>query len=142
MSKASSTIEIPLRFTASQHLISEFKVNGIQGTFLVDTGASNSCIEKELCNKFQLQVQGETLPMTSAGNEKLSAEACQSIELKYENHLLSHLEFMLIDMRPINTALKEQGEATIDGILGADVLRPQNAIINYKNLNLILTCTP
>ena len=29
---------------------------------------------------------------------------------------------MLIDMQPINTAFKEQGESAIDGIIGADLL--------------------
>ena len=54
--------------------------------------------------------------------------------------LLSHLEFMR--HAPYQYSVERAREATIDGILGADVLRPQNAIINYKNLSLILTCTP
>ena len=48
--------------------------------------------------------------------------------MKIQSHIEAHRYAF------INAALKEQGEASIDGILGSDLLRAQNAIINYKNL--------
>ena len=46
---------------------------------------------------------------------------------------------MLIDMEAINTALEEQGESPIDGILGAELLAALSAVIDYKAKRLLLT---
>ena len=127
-----TSIEIPLRFSGSQHLLGDFELNGHPAVFLVDTGASNSCMEAQLAASFGLRPAGEPLPMTGAGNEKLQATASTKSELCYCQQLLARMEFMLIDMQSINSAFEEQGEARIDGILGADLLQPRAAVINYK----------
>lgn len=133
-----TSIEIPLRFSGSQHLLGDFELNGHPAIFLIDTGASNSCMDAQLALRFNLDPEGEPLPMTGAGNEKLHAIASKKSELHYRQQLLARLEFMLIDMQSINAAFEEQGEARIDGILGADLLLPQAAVINYKKKQLCL----
>ena len=132
------TIKIPLRYTGSHHLIADIDLNGHRGIFLIDTGASNSCLNIQLAAAFDLNPEGEPVPMTGAGNEKLEATASSKSELRYGQHLLAHLEFMLIDMDSINSAFEEQGEVRIDGILGADLLHTHAAIIDYKNRTLLL----
>ena len=89
-------------------------------------------MDAQLTEAFGLRPAGEPLPMTGAGNEKLEATASTKSELRYRQQLLARLEFMLIDMHSINSAFEEQGEARIDGILGADLLHPQAAVIDYK----------
>ena len=107
-------------FSGSQHLLGDFELNGHPAVFLIDTGASNSCMDAQLATKFGMRSAGEPLPMTGVGNEKLQATASTKSELRYHQQLLACLEFMLIDMQSINSAFEEQGEARIDGILGAD----------------------
>ena len=132
MFTSSNNIEILLRFSGSQHLLGDFELNGHPAVFLIDTGASNSCMDAQLATKFGMRSAGEPLPMTGAGNEKLQATASTKSELRYRQQLLARLEFMLIDMHSINSAFEEQGEAPIDGILGADLLHSQAAVIDYK----------
>ena len=131
-------IEIELRLTSSQHLLGDFEVNGQEGVFLIDTGASNSCVDERLANQFNLSIAGDPQPMTGAGNEKLSAQASKKSTLSYKSKVLTQLEFMLIDMQPINTAFKEQGESPIDGIIGADLLQQHNGVIDYAKRSLKL----
>ena len=46
--------EITLKLTKSNHIIIECKVNSINGKFIIDTGASNSCINYLSAEKFNL----------------------------------------------------------------------------------------
>lgn len=138
MIKSETTLSITLRFSASKHLLGRFTVNGHKGVFLIDTGASNSCMDIALAEQYDLAVEGEPLSVTGAGNEKLSAQASQKSHLGYQGQELFQVEFMLIDMEAINSALEEQGESPIDGILGADLLVALSAVIDYKEKRLLL----
>ena len=89
-------------------------------------------MDTQLAASFGLRPAGEPLPMTGAGNEKLQATASTKSKLYYHQQLLARMEFMLIDMQSINSAFEEQGEARIDGILGADLLHTKAAVIDYK----------
>ena len=71
MFKSATTISIPLRFSASKHLLGRFTVNGHKGVFLIDTGASNSCMEIDLAEQYELAIAGEPLSVTGAGNETM-----------------------------------------------------------------------
>ena len=112
MFTSSGNIEILLRFSGSQHLLGDFELNGHPAVFLIDTGASNSCMDAQLATKFGMRSAGEPLPMTGAGT-KNSTTASTKSELRYHQQLLACLEFMLIDMQSINSALnKEKPEST------------------------------
>ena len=126
-----SLIKIPLRFSKSQHLIGEFTLNGKAAVFLIDTGASNSCVDKTRADYFNLEAEGDNLPLQGAGQEKLFAQSSDKSSLCYFDKEIHHLSFMLIDMETINAALVEQEEEKIDGIIGADVLHKKKAIIDY-----------
>ena len=52
---------------------------------------------------------------------KIEAQASNKSSLSYKSQVLAQLEFMLIDMQPINTAFKEQGESAVLTVaIGAD----------------------
>lgn len=134
----SNTHVIPLRFTNSKHLICQLYLNGVKGNFLIDTGASNSCLDNKLTDKFSVLQEGEELPLTSAGNEKLNAMGSQKSNLGIANKSLASIAFMLIDMKTINAALIEQGDDKIEGIIGADFLHKKKARIDYDQSCLVL----
>ena len=48
------TYTIPLKFTNSKHLVCQLFLNGVEGNFLIDTGASNSCLDNTLTTKFSV----------------------------------------------------------------------------------------
>ncbi|MDB4113200.1 retroviral-like aspartic protease family protein [Flavobacteriaceae bacterium] len=132
------TYTIPLKFTNSKHLICQLFLNGVEGNFLIDTGASNSCLDNTLTTKFSVIQEGDELPLTSAGNEKLNAMGSQKSSLGIASKALASIPFMLIDMETINAALVEQGDEKIDGIIGADFLHKKKASIDYDQSCLVL----
>lgn len=132
------TYSIPLKFTNSKHLVCQLFLNGVEGNFLIDTGASNSCLDNTLTTKFSVIQEGDELPLTSAGNEKLNAMGSQKSSLGIASKALASIPFMLIDMETINAALVEQGDEKIDGIIGADFLHKKKASIDYDQSCLVL----
>ena len=131
-------INVPLRFLKSQHLIGAFLLNEKPAAFLIDTGASNSCVDKTRADHFNLEAEGDNLPLQGAGQEKLYAQSSRKSSLYYLDHEIDHLNFMLIDMETINAALAEQKEDNIDGIIGADILHKKKAVIDYDQCCLYL----
>ena len=135
---SANKIIIPLRFSKSQHLIGAFLLNEKPADFLIDTGASNSCVDKRRADHFNLEAECYNLPLQGAGQEKLYAQSSRKSSLSYLDHEIYHLNFMLIDMNTINTALSEQEEENIDGIIGADILHKKKAVIDYDQCCLYL----
>ena len=43
--KEKKYIKIPLKRIATNHLELKAKINGVKGRFILDTGASNSCVD-------------------------------------------------------------------------------------------------
>ena len=54
--KSEGYSSVKLIFLETKHYLIEAKVNGIDGTFILDTGASNSCICTSLEDKFKVQL--------------------------------------------------------------------------------------
>ena len=48
------TSSVKLVFLETKHYLIEAKVNGVKGRFILDTGASNSCICTSLEDKFKV----------------------------------------------------------------------------------------
>lgn len=133
--------KITLTPTPSQHLSCAIQVNGVEGIFIVDTGASNSCLDELNAEKFLIRPAGEPIEMSGAGKEKLQATSSEECQLAYKGQPIGSLSFMLIDMIAVNDSLDKMEVSPIDGILGADIFLEKKAIIDYDDLCLYLTKT-
>lgn len=133
--------KITLTPTPSQHLSCTIQVNGVEGIFIVDTGASNSCLDELNAEKFLIRPAGEPIEMSGAGKEKLQATSSEECQLAYKGQPIGSLSFMLIDMIAVNDSLDKMEVSPIDGILGADIFLEKKAIIDYNDLCLYLTKT-
>ena len=67
-------------------------------------------------------------------------EAILSKECKFKlgRFLMKKQKFVLLDLNHINSLLKSQNIKKIDGIIGAEFLKANKAVIDYDNLNLFL----
>lgn len=135
-------LEIPLLFTESQHLICSLYINAKKGTFLIDTGASNSCIDADRAAYFALIPEGDSLSITAASETQLAAQSSQESLLGTKGQTIMELSFMLISLQTVNDALQKQDCSPIDGIIGADVLHKKQAVIDYNLSLLILKVGP
>lgn len=130
--------KIKFKILKTQHLLIKAKVNAVPGLFILDTGASNSCLGFEAIKKFKLETQqSNTLAASASSNDMITKSSIgNSIQLStWKNKDFS---FVLFDLSSVNTALISFGVQPVDGIIGADVLLQGKAIIDYPNRYLYL----
>lgn len=135
--KKKGYISEKLIFLETKHYLIEAKVNGVNGSFILDTGASNSCICSSLENNFNI-ISKETIKKASSATSKISNTKISknnTIQIgKWENK--SNL--ITFDMSHINHALSEKKIGSVSGIIGADILKKSKAILDYKSNKLYL----
>ena len=114
------------------------KVNSINGRFIIDTGASNSCINYLLSKKFKLRFKKSNEKASSASNEINDIFYSKNNILEIDDLKKNNFEIILFDMSHINNSFKEKEIEEVDGIIGGDILNELNANINYKKKSLTL----
>ncbi len=129
---------IPFKITNTNHLVVKVKLNGKKGRFILDTGASNSCIGFETVPYFS----AETIPseVTASGAGSMGMKTAKSVgnSLRIAGWKHKNFDLVIFDLSPINQALKEHGAKKIKGILGADILIKAEAVIDYSKKRLYL----
>ena len=135
--KSEGYSSVKLIFLETKHYLIEAKVNGIKGRFILDTGASNSCICTSLEDKFKV--------ISKESKEKASSATSQMTHTKISKRNAiqigkweDKINLITFDMSHINTALSEKKINPIDGIIGADVLKKSKAVIDYESNKLHL----
>jgi hypothetical protein len=126
-----------LIFLETKHYLIEAKVNGIKGKFILDTGASNSCICTSLENKFKV-ISKENEKKASSANSEMTHTMISKSNAIHIGKWEDKINLITFDMSHINNALSEKKIDPIDGIIGADVLKKSKAILDYKTNRLYL----
>ena len=135
--KSKGYSSVKLIFLETKHYLIEAKVNGIDGTFILDTGASNSCICTSLEDKFKVISKESKEKASSATSQMTNTKISKNNTIqigKWEDKI----NLISFDMNHINNALSQKKVPPIDGILGADILKKSKAILDYKTNRLYL----
>ena len=135
--KSEGYSSIKLIFLETKHYLIEAKVNGIDGRFILDTGASNSCICTSLEDKFKV-ISKESKEKASSANSEMTHTKISKSNIIQIGKWEDKIKLITFDMSHINTAFSEKKVDPIDGILGADVLKKSKAILDYKTNRLYL----
>ena len=120
----------------TNHITCKIIINGVEGSFLIDSGASNSCVNIDRVRNFKLEKYKKSYSASGAGNEKFDVSKSKKAQISHQGKNIVKLNFLLIDMTSINKALNESDNISVDGILGADFLIKKNASINYNTMTL------
>lgn len=126
-------IKVHFTIINTNHIIIDCKINGINGKFILDSGASNSCIDLLSADKFDLSYKKFKEKTSSASNIIKETFYSKQNTLEIAKLKKRNFEFILFDMKHINDSLNEKEIHSIDGIIGGDFLAEHNAVINYKN---------
>ena len=122
-------------------LLITVKVNGIEGLFILDTGAGISVIDTKQADFFLLNLQKDKTSFSGAGAGGQGIEVIPSEGNKLEigGYVVSDFTFSIMSLEHVNQALTQAGiqEAFI-GVIGVDILKPGKAIIDYGNMKLYL----
>ena len=132
------SLQIKLKLPKTRHLVCQSSINGVKAVLLIDTGASTSCIALAEKETFNIEEKGEPFEASGAGKDKVKAIMGHQCDLILGRHAMGKHAFVLLDMQHINATLINENVKPINGILGADFLKKNQAIIDYKNkvLNL------
>ena len=135
--KSEGYSSIKLFFLETKHYLIEAKVNSINGRFILDTGASNSCVCTSLENNFNI-ISKETIEKASSATSEISNAKISknnTIQIgKWENKI----NLITFDMSHINHALNEKKINSVSGIIGADILKKSKAILDYNKNKLYI----
>ena len=135
--KSKGYSSVKLIFLKTKHYLIEAKLNSVNGRFILDTGASNSCICTSLENKFKVISKESKEKASSANSEMTHTKISKSNAIqigKWEDKI----NLITFDMNHINNALSEKQIDTIDGIIGADILKKSKLILDYKSNKIFL----
>ena len=135
--KSKGYSSVKLIFLETKHYLIEAELNGIKGRFILDTGASNSCICTSLEDKFKVISRDSKEKASSANSEMTNTKISKrnTIQIgKWEDKI----NLITFDMSHINNALSQKKISQIDGIIGADILKKSKAVLDYKTNRLYL----
>ncbi len=131
-------VRIKLKKMITNHLELSAKINGIKGTFILDTGASNSCVGLDLQDYFKLTSEESEVKAAGAGATDMETYKSSGNDLKIGDWKLKSCDLVLFDMTHVNTALTQHKAEKVHGIIGADVLEKGKAFIDYDKKVLYL----
>jgi len=129
-----------IKFTVlkTQHLLIKGKINGVKGSFILDTGASNSCVGFESIVHFNLDAQFSETKASGAGATGIDTQLAKNNEVHFGRWKNKKFYVIIFDMSHVNDALCHYKTKPVDGIIGADILLKGKAIIDYSNHFLYL----
>lgn len=129
-----------VKFTVlkTQHLLIKAKINGVKGNFILDTGASSSCVGLNGIEKFQLFAENSETKAAGAGATGMETQLSKNNTLQLSRWKTTTFDLIVFDMSHVNLALQQYKTKPVDGIIGADVLLNGKAIIDYYNHYLYL----
>ena len=114
------------------------KINGVSGNFILDTGASNSCVGFEFIEHFQLDAASSNTTAAGAGGTGMVTKVSHGNTLNLGRWSTNTLDLVIFDLSHVNEALKAYKAKPVQGIIGADVLIQGNGIVNYATSILYL----
>ena len=122
---------IPLKKLKSGHYKFSAKINSISGDFILDTGASTSCIGFNSVSYFFLKSEDSSIKAAGAGAINMKTKLARNNNIAIGFWSLTKIDFVLFDLSHVNEALLQVEEEQIHGIIGADFLKRTRAVIDY-----------
>jgi hypothetical protein len=133
--KKKKYIKINLKKMKTNHLELKASINGVKGRFILDTGASNSCVGIDLIDFFKLDAQESDTKAAGAGATDMETQQSADNLLTIGDWHTKKCHLVLFDLSHVNTALTDHKANEVHGIIGADILGKGKAVIDYnKNL--------
>jgi hypothetical protein len=109
------------------------KIDGTEFKLLVDPKVNNSLIDKEAADNANLELTTSTAAFKDAAGNQVVAEQCENPDITFGDSLPIGGPILVINLEVIGGS-RIKNEA--DGIMGADLLKRANAILDFNNSKL------
>ncbi len=129
--EAHGFFRIPLKKLITGHYLFSAKINGVNGNFILDTGASTSCIGFTESERFLLVSEDSLIKAAGAGATNMETMLSRNNTFAIKEWEISDMDFVLFDLSHVNEALRQVDEKSVHGIIGADFLKHHRAVIDY-----------
>lgn len=131
------------KIALSQNGIGHFKVNakvnGAKASFIIDTGASHTVIDEFSSEKFKLNFSnGPSKEAGGLGTSGIKTRVSKKNNIIVKGFEINNLALTVLSLEHVNSALEKHGSPKIDGVIGADILKKYNAVIDYKGKAIYL----
>ncbi|MBJ6366693.1 retropepsin-like aspartic protease family protein [Snuella sedimenti] len=130
--------KIKLKLTKTNHFEIKASINGVKGRFILDTGASSSCVGFDAIETFKLKVKDSEIKAAGAGAIDMDTKLSKKNKVKIGKWRNNKIPLVLFNLDHVNTALINHNSKPVDGIIGADILKKEKAIIDYDKKYLYL----
>lgn len=137
-------VTIPLKFITIEkqggHLYIPVTVNKKRARFIVDTGASQTVMDKNRVQKFTGNNNHEQLPLlsTGLGTSKMESHVTEIKSLGLGKMEIRNFKMILLDLSHVNFSYEQIGMKPVDGVLGGDIFKKFRAVIDYRKMILKL----
>ena len=131
-------IAIPLINTETNHLEVTAKINGVSGRFILDTGASNTCVGLDKADYFKLVSEASEVKAAGAGAREMDTLVSDANRIEIGKWRYKKQKIVLFDLIHVNEALIDHQAMPVDGIIGADILKKTKAVIDYEGSRVFL----
>lgn len=129
---------IKLEKIATNHLTLKVTINGIEGDFILDTGASSSCVGNDEAEHFELFSEDSDIRAAGAGASNMLTRVSMNNKVQIGEWKKNKIDLVLFNLKHVNQALTDHDSEKVHGIIGADILEKGKAIIDYNRKCLYL----
>jgi hypothetical protein len=130
---------VPMMRLATGHFSIEGTAGSIPFDLIIDTGASHTLIDEQRAERFELLSEDRGGRATGVGGtmqQRVGTGRLDDVAIgpvRFES-----IQVRVLDLSHINGVLRNLGSKPVDGIIGADVLTAQQAVIDYGTLSLYI----
>ncbi|NND88320.1 MAG: acid protease [Flavobacteriaceae bacterium] len=122
---------VPLQKLPTGHYKFRVKINNRIGNFILDTGASTSCIGFRDVEYFAIDSEQSEIKAAGAGAINMETRISRQNRIALNGKDMGVVDFVLFDLSHVNEALAQAAAAPVHGIMGADFLKRHRAVIDY-----------
>ncbi len=130
--------KIKFKVSKTQHLLIKASINGVKGNFILDTGASSSCVGFETIELFLLEAKKSKTQASGAGATGMFTQIAIGNKLQLGTWKHTGFDLVIFDLSHVNEVLIQHKAKPVHGIIGADILMKGKGIIDYFNHCLYL----
>lgn len=130
-------IQVPIIFLEIEehgiHLLMEVLINDKPARMLIDTGASQTVLDKNRALQFigDLEVEASDTLSKGLGTDSMESFNVELHSMTFGELKITDQKVVLLDLVHVNTSYEAMGEAPVDGVLGGEILKEYKAVIDY-----------
>ncbi|HET6721691.1 MAG TPA: aspartyl protease family protein [Chitinophagaceae bacterium] len=134
-------IAIPIRQNVSGLLLINAKINDVDGVYILDSGAGQTVVDTKQLDTLKLKLNHDETALTGGGVGAHSIENVPSYNNKIEINDFK-MDNLIVAVMSLETAWESLARVgahdELFGIIGVDILKKGNAIIDFSTMTLYL----